>query len=57
MLTCNPRREKVVEIARESLFFRKDTWHHVRAQVYGAARFAVEFFRAAAVAGTSGSCQ
>ncbi len=33
MLACNPQTGEVVEcVAGESLFFRKDTWHHVRAQ-------------------------
>ena len=33
MLACNPQTGEVVEcVAGESVFFRKNTWHHVRAQ-------------------------
>jgi mannose-6-phosphate isomerase-like protein (cupin superfamily) len=55
MLACNPETGEVVEcVAGESLFFRKDTWHHVRAQ--GAEPLRVlEFFAPPPSQGTSGS--
>jgi mannose-6-phosphate isomerase-like protein (cupin superfamily) len=55
MLACNPQTGEVVEcIASESLFFRKDTWHHVRAQ--GAEPLRVlEFFAPPPSQGTSGA--
>ena len=55
MLACNPQTGEVVEcVAGESLFFRKDTWHHVRAQ--GAEPLRVlEFFAPPPAQGTSGS--
>jgi mannose-6-phosphate isomerase-like protein (cupin superfamily) len=55
MLACNPATGEVVEcLAGESVFFRKDTWHHVRAQ--GAEPLRVlEFFSPPPSQGTSGS--
>jgi mannose-6-phosphate isomerase-like protein (cupin superfamily) len=55
MLACNPQTGEVVEcLAGESLFFRRDTWHHVRAQ--GAEPLRVlEFFAPPPAQGTSGS--
>jgi len=55
MLACNPETGEAVEcVAGESLFFRKDTWHHVRAQ--GAEPLRVlEFFSPPPSQGTSGS--
>ena len=55
MLACNPQTGEVVEcLAGESLFFRKDTWHHVRAQ--GAEPLRVlEFFAPPPSQGTSGT--
>jgi len=55
MLACNPQTGEVVEcVAGESLFFRRDTWHHVRAQ--GAEPLRVlEFFAPPPAQGTSGS--
>jgi mannose-6-phosphate isomerase-like protein (cupin superfamily) len=55
MLACNPQTGEVVEcVAGESLFFRKDTWHHVRAQ--GAEPLRVlEFFAPPPSQGTSGN--
>jgi mannose-6-phosphate isomerase-like protein (cupin superfamily) len=55
MLACNPQTGEVVEcLAGESLFFRKDTWHHVRAQ--GAEPLRVlEFFSPPPSQGTSGA--
>jgi mannose-6-phosphate isomerase-like protein (cupin superfamily) len=55
MLACNPETGEVVEcLAGESLFFRKDTWHHVRAQ--GAEPLRVlEFFAPPPSQGTSGA--
>ncbi len=55
MLACNPQTGEVVEcLAGESLFFRKDTWHHVRAQGAEALRV-LEFFAPPPSQGTSGS--
>lgn len=55
MLACNPETGEVVEcIAGESLFFRKDTWHHVRAQG-GEPLRVLEFFAPPPSQGTSGS--
>ena len=55
MLACNPQTGEVVEcLAGESLFFRKDTWHHIRAQ--GAEPLRVlEFFAPPPSQGTSGA--
>ena len=55
MLACNPQTGEVVEcLAGESLFFRRDTWHHVRAQ--GAEPLRVlEFFAPPPSQGTSGA--
>jgi quercetin dioxygenase-like cupin family protein len=55
MLACNPQTGEVVEcVAGESLFFRKNTWHHVRAQ--GAEPLRVlEFFAPPPSQGTSGA--
>lgn len=55
MLACNPQTGEIVEcVAGESLFFRKDTWHHVRAQ--GSAPLRVlEFFAPPPSQGTSGA--
>ena len=54
MLACNPQTGEIVEcVAGESVFFRKDTWHHVRAQ--GAEPLRVlEFFAPPPSQGTSG---
>jgi mannose-6-phosphate isomerase-like protein (cupin superfamily) len=55
MLACNPQTGEVVEcVAGESLFFRKDTWHHVRAQGSEPLRV-LEFFAPPPSQGTSGS--
>jgi mannose-6-phosphate isomerase-like protein (cupin superfamily) len=55
MLACNPQNGEIVEcLAGESVFFRKDTWHHVRAQ--GAEPLRVlEFFAPPPSQGTSGA--
>jgi quercetin dioxygenase-like cupin family protein len=55
MLACNPQTGELVEcVAGESLFFRKNTWHHVRAQ--GALPLRVlEFFAPPPSQGTSGA--
>ncbi|MGH8311191.1 MAG: cupin domain-containing protein, partial [Steroidobacteraceae bacterium] len=55
MLACNPQTGEVVEcLEGESLFFRADTWHHVRAQ--GAEPLRVlEFFAPPPSQGTSGA--
>src|SRR5262245_59290129 len=55
MLACNPKTGEIVEcVAGESLFFRRDTWHHVRAQ--GAEPLRVlEFFAPPPSQGTSGN--
>jgi mannose-6-phosphate isomerase-like protein (cupin superfamily) len=55
MLACNPKTGEAVEcLAGESLFFRKDTWHHIRAQ--GAEPLRVlEFFAPPPSQGTSGA--
>lgn len=55
MLACNPQTGEVLEcVAGESLYFRKDTWHHVRAQ--GAEPLRVlEFFSPPPSQGTSGA--
>jgi mannose-6-phosphate isomerase-like protein (cupin superfamily) len=55
MLACNPKTGEAVEcVAGESLFFRRDTWHHVRAQ--GAEPLRVlEFFAPPPSQGTSGN--
>lgn len=55
MLACNPQTGELMEcLAGESLFFRKDTWHHVRAQ--GAEPLRVlEFFAPPPSQGTSGA--
>ena len=55
MLACNPETGEVVEcIAGESVFFRKDTWHHVRAQGSEPLRV-LEFFSPPPSQGTSGT--
>ncbi|MGH8263310.1 MAG: cupin domain-containing protein [Steroidobacteraceae bacterium] len=55
MLACNPQTGEVVEcLAGESLFFRKDTWHHVRAQGIESLRV-LEFFAPPPSQGTSGA--
>ena len=55
MLACNPQTGEVVEcLAGESLFFRKDTWHHVRAQGPEPLRV-LEFFAPPPSQGTSGA--
>ena len=55
MLACNPKTGEVVEcVAGESVFFRKDTWHHVRAQGTEPLRV-LEFFAPPPSQGTSGS--
>ncbi len=55
MLACNPQTGEVVEcLAGESLFFRKDTWHHVRAQGTEPLRV-LEFFAPPPSQGTSGA--
>jgi mannose-6-phosphate isomerase-like protein (cupin superfamily) len=55
MLACNPETGEVIEcLAGESLFFRKDTWHHVRAQGTEPLRV-IEFFAPPPSQGTSGS--
>jgi mannose-6-phosphate isomerase-like protein (cupin superfamily) len=54
MLACNPKTGEAVEcLAGESLFFRKDTWHHVRAQGSEPLRV-LEFFAPPPSQGTSG---
>ncbi len=55
MLACNPETGEVVEcLAGESVFFRKDTWHHVRAQGPEPLRV-LEFFSPPPSQGTSGT--
>lgn len=55
MLACNPQTGEVVEcLAGESLFFRRDTWHHVRAQGSEPLRV-LEFFAPPPSQGTSGA--
>ena len=55
MLACNPETGKVVEcLAGESLFFRKDTWHHIRSQGEEALRV-LEFFSPPPSQGAGGS--
>lgn len=55
MLACNPETGEIVEcLAGESLFFRRDTWHHVRAQGSEALRV-LEFFSPPPSQGTSGA--
>lgn len=55
MLACNPQTGELVEcLAGESLFFRKDTWHHVRAQGSEPLRV-LEFFAPPPSQGTSGA--
>lgn len=55
MLACNPQTGEIVEcLAGESLFFRRDTWHHVRAQGSEPLRV-LEFFAPPPSRGTSGS--
>jgi len=55
MLACNPQTGEVVEcVAGESLFFRKNTWHHVRAQGTEPLRV-LEFFAPPPSQGTSGA--
>jgi mannose-6-phosphate isomerase-like protein (cupin superfamily) len=55
MLACNPQTGEVVEcLAGESLFFRRDIWHHVRAQGTEPLRV-LEFFAPPPSQGTSGS--
>jgi mannose-6-phosphate isomerase-like protein (cupin superfamily) len=55
MLACNPETGEVVEcLAGESLFFRRDTWHHVRAQGPEPLRV-LEFFSPPPSQGASGS--
>lgn len=55
MLACNPETGEVVECrAGESVFFRRDTWHHVRAE--GAEPLRVlEFFSPPPSQGASGT--
>lgn len=55
MLACNPKTGEAVECrAGESLFFRRDTWHHVRAQGPEPLRV-LEFFAPPPSQGSSGS--
>ncbi len=55
MLACNPQTGEIVEcVAGESVFFRRDTWHHVRAQGSEPLRV-LEFFSPPPSQGTSGS--
>ena len=55
MLASNPQTGEVVEcLAGESLFFRRDTWHHVRAQGSEPLRV-LEFFAPPPSQGTSGA--
>src|SRR4030095_11939417 len=55
MLACNPQTGEVVEcLAGESLFFRRDTWHHVRAHGSEPLRV-LEFFAPPPSQGTSGA--
>lgn len=55
MLACNPQTGEVVEcVAGESVFFRKDTWHHMRAEGSEPLRV-LEFFAPPPSRGTSGA--
>lgn len=55
MLACNPETGEVVEcLAGESVFFRRDTWHHVRAQGVEPLRV-LEFFSPPPSQGASGT--
>ncbi len=55
MLACNPETGEVVEcLAGESVFFRRDTWHHVRAQGVEPLRV-LEFFSPPPSQGSSGT--
>lgn len=55
MLACNPKTGEVIEcVAGESVFFRKDTWHHVRAHGSEPLRV-LEFFAPPPSQGTSGA--
>jgi mannose-6-phosphate isomerase-like protein (cupin superfamily) len=55
MLACNPQTGEVVEcLTGESVFFRRDTWHHVRAQGVEPLRV-LEFFSPPPSQGASGT--
>jgi mannose-6-phosphate isomerase-like protein (cupin superfamily) len=55
MLACNPQTGEIVEcLAGESLLFRRDTWHHVRAEGTEPLRV-LEFFSPPPSQGTSGA--